>query len=69
MGIDFDGLKNKAQDALKEHGDKIDRGLDKAADFAKSKVAGHDSKIDGAAGKAKELLGKLEGKPGRPSAE
>jgi hypothetical protein len=64
MGIDFDALKNKAQDALKEHGDKIDEGIDKAAGFAKSKFGGHDSQIDGASGKAKEFLDKFEGKPG-----
>ena len=69
MAIDFDALRNKAQDALKEHGDKIEHGLDKAADFAKSKVAGHDSQIDGAADKAKGLLDKLEGKPDKPPAE
>jgi hypothetical protein len=69
MGIDFDALRNKAQDALKEHGDKIEHGLDKAADFAKAKFAGHDSKIDGATDKAKAFLDKLEGKPEPPSAE
>jgi ABC-type transporter Mla subunit MlaD len=68
MGINFDELKNKAQDALKEHGDKIDQGLDKAADFAKSKVSGHDEKINGVAQKAKSFLDKLE-KPDKPPAQ
>jgi ABC-type transporter Mla subunit MlaD len=63
MGIDFDALKNKAQDALKQHGDKIDQGIDKAAGFAKGKIAGHDSQIDGATEKAKAFLDKFEGKP------
>jgi hypothetical protein len=71
MGINFDEIKNKAQDALREHGDKIEEGLDKAAGFAKSKVEGHDSKIDGGVEKAKEFLDKFSGKPdegGQPPA-
>jgi hypothetical protein len=66
MGLDFDALKNKAQDALKEHSDKIDQGLDKAAGFAKSKFAGRESQIDRATGKAKEFLDRFEGKPDKP---
>jgi ABC-type transporter Mla subunit MlaD len=69
MAINFDALRNKAQDALKEHGDKIEQGLDKAADFAKSKVAGHDSQIDGATDKAKAVLNKVQGKADPPPAE
>ena len=61
MGIDFDALKDKAQDALREHGDKIEEGLDKAADFAKSKISGHDEQIDGGVEKAKDFLGKFSG--------
>ena len=68
MAIDFDALRNKAQDALKEHGDKIEQGLDKAAGFAKSKVAGHDEKIDGVTQKAKSFLGKFD-KPDKPPAQ
>ena len=64
MGINFDEIKNKAQDALREHGDKIEEGLDKAAGFAKSKVDGQDSKIDGGVEKAKDFLDKFSGKPG-----
>lgn len=63
MGINFDELKNKAADALKEHGDKIEQGLDKAGDFAKSKLAGHDEQIDGAKAKAKSFLDKFDDKP------
>lgn len=62
MGINFDELKGKAQEALKEHGDKIDQGIDKAADFAKSKVSGRDAQIDDAVEKAKGFLGKFEEK-------
>jgi ABC-type transporter Mla subunit MlaD len=68
MGINFDELKDKAQDALKQHGPKIEQGLDKAAGFAKSKVSGHDEKIDGVAEKAKGFLGKFDDKPDTPPA-
>lgn len=66
MGInfDFDELKNKAQDALREHGGKIEQGLDKAGEFAKSKLSGRDDQIDGGIEKAKDLLGKFGDKPG-----
>lgn len=55
MGIDFDALKNKAEEALREHGDKIEDGLDKASDFAKSKF-GHGDQIDSVTGKAKDFI-------------
>ncbi|QRP45688.1 antitoxin [Amycolatopsis sp. FDAARGOS 1241] len=63
MGINFDELKNKAADALRDNSGKIEDGLDKAAGFAKSKIHGHDSQIDGGVEKAKDFLGKLAGKP------
>ncbi|GAB3357107.1 antitoxin [Amycolatopsis echigonensis] len=62
MGINFDELKNKATEALRENSGKLEQGLEKAAEFAKSKVSGHDSQIDGGVGKAKDLLGKVTGK-------
>jgi hypothetical protein len=64
MGIDFDGLKDKATDALREHSDKIEQGLDKAAEFAKARITGQDEKIDSGVEKAKDFLGKLTDKPG-----
>jgi hypothetical protein len=45
MGINFDELKNKAQDLVKEHGDKIESGVEKAGDFAKKKF-GHEDQVD-----------------------
>ncbi|MBB4686869.1 antitoxin [Amycolatopsis jiangsuensis] len=63
MGINFDEIKDKATGALRDNSEKIEQGLDKAAQFAKSRVAGHDSKIDGGVEKAKDLLGKVSGKP------
>ncbi|HEV7864904.1 MAG TPA: antitoxin [Acidimicrobiia bacterium] len=46
MGI-MDNMRDKAQDAAGEHGDKLDEGMDKAGDMAKEKTGGkHDDKID-----------------------
>ena len=45
MGINFDELKNKAQDLVKEHGDKIEDGVAKAGEFAKKRF-GHDEQVD-----------------------
>lgn len=64
MGINFDEIKNKATDALRENSGKIEQGLDKAAGFAKSRMSGHDAQIDGGVEKAKDFLGKLAGKHG-----
>jgi hypothetical protein len=53
----FDDLVDKAKDTLKEHGDQVKEGLDKAADFIKGKTddAG-DQKVDAAVDKAKEFI-------------
>ncbi|MFJ4103410.1 antitoxin [Amycolatopsis japonica] len=66
MGINFDELKNKATDALREHNDKIEGGLDKAADFAKSKFSGHDAQIDSGVEKAKGFINKFDDTPDNP---
>ncbi|OZM73318.1 hypothetical protein CFN78_10720 [Amycolatopsis antarctica] len=58
MGINFDDIKNKAQEALGKHGDKAGQGVDKAGEFAKSKFGDHADKIDNATGKAKDYLNK-----------
>jgi hypothetical protein len=55
MGINFDELKNKAQDLVEQHGDKIEDGLDKAGEFAKQKF-GHGQQIDSMVHKAKDLI-------------
>jgi hypothetical protein len=55
MGINFDELKNKAQDLVNEHGDKIEDGLEKAGEFAKGKF-GHEQQIDTVVDKAKDLI-------------
>jgi hypothetical protein len=66
MGIDFEALKGKAEEALREHNDKIEEGLDKAAGFAKSKFAGHDEQIDSGVEKAKDFLNKFDDTPDTP---
>lgn len=56
MGI-FDKWKKKAADMAGEHGDKIEGGIDKAADFADEKTGGkYTDKIEGGSEKAKDLL-------------
>lgn len=52
----FDNLKKKAQDLAGQHGDKIEKGLDKAGKVAKDRF-GHHDKVDSALGKAKNFLG------------
>jgi ABC-type transporter Mla subunit MlaD len=69
MGIDFEALKGKAEEALREHNDKIEEGLDKAAGFAKSKFAGHDEQIDSGIEKAKDFLNKFDDTPDNPPAQ
>ena len=55
MGIDFENLKNKADDLLKEHGDQIEAGVEKAGEFAKGKF-GHDETVDKAVDKIRDLI-------------
>lgn len=55
MGINFDELKNKAQNLVNEHGDKIEQGVAKAGEFAKGKF-GHGEQIDAAVDKVKDLI-------------
>lgn len=62
--MNFDDMKNKAQDALGEHGDKVGDGIDKAADLAKSKFADKADTIDNVADKAKGFVG--GNKPNEP---
>ncbi|WP_037913866.1 antitoxin [Actinacidiphila yeochonensis] len=47
--------KGKADDMVREHGDKVDQGLDKAGRAADSKTGGkYDSQIDSGVDKAKD---------------
>lgn len=53
--IDFDNLRDKAEEFVEEHATQIDSGIDKAAEFAGKKY-GHDDQIDKGAAKLKEFL-------------
>jgi len=54
------GVKHKAAGLAASQGDKIDVGIDKAADLASKATKGkYDAKIEGAADKAKEAAEKL----------
>lgn len=68
MGISFDEIKKKAQDALDQNAGKIEQGIDKAGGFVKSKFGQHSAKIDDVTTKAKDFLYKntSHGKGGGP---
>ncbi len=53
--MDFEGLRNKAEDLAEEHAEQIDSGLEKAGEFAKNKF-GHEEQIDQAVDKVKDFL-------------
>lgn len=53
--VDFDGLKDKAEDLLAGHADQVESGLDKAADLLGNKF-GHESQIDSAVDKIKGFI-------------
>ncbi len=62
MGI-FDKIRKKAETAVDQHGDKIGKGIDKAADTVSKKTGGkHDDKIATGTSKAKDTLDKLDGR-------
>ena len=62
MGF-LDDAKNKLTDVVDEHADKIEGGLDKAANFVDDKTGGkHSDKIAGASEKVTDALDKLDGK-------
>jgi len=62
----LDNLKDKAQDLIGEHGDKVNAGLEKAAQFVDDKTGGkyHD-KIAGGVDKAQEAVERA-GAPAAP---
>ena len=56
----FDEIKDKLSDAVKQHGDHIDKGIDKAAEFIDEKTGGKYSEhIDAGVEKAKDALDDL----------
>jgi hypothetical protein len=64
--VDFDELKNKAQDLVAQHSDTIKDGISKTGDFVGDKV-GHD-KVDPIEEKLHDLVDKAAGKDGQPPA-
>jgi hypothetical protein len=54
------GTAGKAQDLRRKHGDKVDKGIDKAAEAARGK---HDDKIAKGAKALKDGRAKLDGDP------
>ncbi len=48
---------DKAKELLDQHDDKVDQGLDKAGDLAKTKFAGHDQQIDAVIDQAQQRTG------------
>ena len=53
-------LTEKARDAVAEHSDKIDGGIDKAAEFVDDKTKGkYTEKIDSVQTKAHEVVGRI----------
>ncbi len=52
------GIFDKAKDVLNQHSDKVDQGLDRAADMADKRTGGkHADHIDKGVGVAKDKLG------------
>ncbi len=57
--VDFGAMKDKAQQFLKEHDDKLKGGIGKVGDFVGAKI-GHD-KVDGVENKLTEFIDKVAG--------
>lgn len=51
------GLMEKLRELLHQHDDKVDQGLDKAGEMAKTKVQGHDQQIDQGVDKLQQMTG------------
>lgn len=63
IGDKIDELKQKAQQALSQHSDKVEQGIDKVAHFADEKTGGkHSEQI----GKGADLLKQRLGEQGQP---
>lgn len=58
MALNFNEMKSKAQQALGKNSDKVDKGLDKASKFAKSRFQGKSDQIDNAVSKARTFVHK-----------
>lgn len=58
--VDFDELKDKAQDLVGDHAEQIKDGIDKAGNFVADKF-GHGDKVDKVEGALSGLVDKLAG--------
>lgn len=68
--MDFKDLAGKAGDLLGQNDDKVDMFIERAADAAKEKFAGHDEQIDAFAQKAKDhQFGAADGAPAEAQGE
>lgn len=55
--MDLGDITDKAKGLLEDNADKVDEGIDKAAELAKEKIGGdHGDQIDAAAEKLKDVL-------------
>ncbi|HVK35448.1 MAG TPA: antitoxin [Microlunatus sp.] len=58
------GIFDKAKDLLNEHNDKVDQGIDKAAELIDQKTGGqHTEQIGQAAEQAKQAMDNTGGQP------
>jgi hypothetical protein len=68
--MDFKDLAGKAGELLGQNDDKVDMAIEKAAEMAKEKFAGHDEQIDSFAQKAKDhQFGGADEAPAEPQPE
>ena len=63
-------LTGKAREAVTEHSDKIDDGIDKAAEFVDDKTKGkYSDKIDSVQAKAHDVVGRIAADKGEGGAD
>jgi hypothetical protein len=53
--VNFDEIKNKASELLEQNHEKVDAGVDRAAEFVAGKF-GHEGQVESVAEKAKDIL-------------
>ncbi|MBO0828674.1 MAG: antitoxin [Streptosporangiales bacterium] len=58
----FDNIRDKAEDAAREHPDQVDEGIDKAGDFADDRTGGrYSDQVDQGQEKAGDYVDGLGG--------
>jgi hypothetical protein len=58
--VDFDELKNKAQEFVGDHADRIKGGIDRAGEFVADKI-GHEDTVDKVGDALSGIVDKLAG--------